>query len=196
MFTISNNGKGIFKSKGSKFLSFTHHIKKIDQYKSLVAFYRMEYTDSCHVCSAYRLLINSRVDEHASDDGEPKGSAGHPILNELKRNDLVNSGTFVVRIFGGTLLGIPGLIDAYSNSALISIDNAKVVLWKELKRIQINYTYEYQTIIESLIKKYKVKVVNKNFSNEIHMDISIEAELLDQFNTDLKNASSGRIKSK
>ena len=89
--TISITGKGEYKSRGSKFFSFTHKIEDIENYRELISFYKNEFPDACHVCSAYRLMVNSRLDEQASDDGEPKGSSGTPILNQLKRNDLVNS---------------------------------------------------------------------------------------------------------
>ena len=74
--TIEKIGKGEYKSRGSKFFSFSHPISSIDDYRHLIAIYRKNFPESCHVCSAYRLLIGSRVDEQASDDGEPKGRAG------------------------------------------------------------------------------------------------------------------------
>ena len=94
--TINKIGSGEYKSRGSKFFSYIHPTDSIKEYKHLITIYKKDFPEACHVCSAYRLVVDGRVDEHASDDGEPKGSAGLPILNQLKRNDLVNVGIYVL----------------------------------------------------------------------------------------------------
>ena len=83
--TIKTIGKGEYKSRGSKFYSFSHSITNLDEYRHLISVYRSNYPNACHICSAYRLFISSRLDEQSSDDGEPRGSSGQPILNQLKR---------------------------------------------------------------------------------------------------------------
>ena len=140
-YTVEGIGRGTLKSRGSKFFGFIHSIDSLESYKHLISVYRLEYPESCHVCSAYRLIVNKRLDEYASDDGEPKGSSGLPILNELKRHNLVNVAVYVVRVFGGSLLGISGLIDAYSTAALLSIDYVKKIQWEEKEYISFDYSY-------------------------------------------------------
>ena len=191
--TIKEIGKGEYKSRGSKFYSFSHPINNISDYKHLISVYKANFPEACHVCSAYRLFIDSRIDEHASDDGEPKGSSGQPILNQLKSNNLVNTAIYVVRIFGGTLLGISGLIDSYSNAALIAIDDSKSIPWYPQKNISLNFPYEYQSLIESIIKEFSATVESQNYSEEISMTISLKVDYIDLFKDKIKELSSGKI---
>ena len=123
-YSVKKIGNGKYKSRGSKFFSYLHPIDSIDEYKHLVSIYRKDFPEACHVCSAYRLFVGSRVDEYGSDDGEPRGTAGLPLLNQLKRNQLINVAVYVVRIFGGSLLGVPGLIESYSTSALFGLSSS------------------------------------------------------------------------
>ena len=192
--TIKKIGKGEYKRRGSKFYSFSHPITNLDEYKHLISVYRSNYPNACHICNAYRLFIGSRLDEQSSDDGEPRGSSGQPILNQLKRNSLVNVATYVVRIFGGTLLGIPGLIESYSNAALISIDNVKHTSWNPTKNISIRLSYEQQGIIESIIKEFSGVIMKQNFSEDIYMDISVHEDKANLFINKIKEISSGKIK--
>ena len=89
-YIVNKIGKGSYKSRGSKFFSFIHDIDSVESYKHLISVYRLQYPESCHVCSAYSIKVNGRIDEYASDDGEPSGSSGQPILGVIKRNKLVN----------------------------------------------------------------------------------------------------------
>jgi len=193
-YTVNGIGRGSHKSRGSKFFAFTHSVDSLDSYKHLISVYRSEYPESCHVCSAYRMLINKRLDEHASDDGEPKGSSGQPILNQLKRHELVNTATYVVRVFGGSLLGIPGLIDAYSSAALLSIDDVKKSRWEEKEIISFDYSYEQKKIVESLIKEFSPEIIKHDFSDKIHIEISVQSKKVDLFRKKLRELSSGKIK--
>ena len=192
--TIKDIGKGEYKSRGSKFHSFSHPISNLEDYRHLISIYRSNFPDACHVCSAYRLFVGSRLDEQGSDDGEPKGSSGQPILNQLKRNNLVNVATYVARIFGGTLLGIPGLIESYSNAALISIDNSEHISWNLKKNIFLKFSYEYQGIIESIIKEFSGLINQQDFSKDVSMSISVNEDKADLFKNKIEELSSGKIK--
>ena len=190
---IRGIGQGEYKSRGSKFYSFSHPINNLEDYKYLLSVHRSNFSEACHVCSAYRLFVGSRIDEQASDDGEPKGSSGQPILNHLKSYNLVNTAIYVVRIFGGTLLGIPGLIDSYSNAALMSIDNAKFVRWDIKRNLNLIFSYEYQGIIESAIKEFSGEIKKKDFSDNISMTISFNENNSYLFETKIKDLSRGKV---
>tara|TARA_Y100001968_G_C19375305_1_gene727289 strand:- start:97 stop:699 length:603 start_codon:yes stop_codon:yes gene_type:complete len=192
-YVIKKMGRGDYKNRGSKFYSFSHNITSITDYKHLVSIYKSNFPEACHVCSAYRLFVGSRLDEHASDDGEPKGSSGQPILNQLRSNNLVNTAIYVVRVFGGTLLGIPGLIDSYSNAALLAIDNSQYVIWHKKKRMSLKFSYKYQGLVESIIKEFSATIEEENFSKDISITISIEEDYLNLFKDKIKELSSGRI---
>ena len=190
---IASLGKGEYRSRGSKFFSFSHSINNIDDYKHLISIYRTNFPEACHVCSAYRLFIDSRIDEYASDDGEPKGSSGQPILNQLKSNNLINSSIYVVRIFGGNLLGISGLIEAYSNAALIAIDNSKRIPWYQKRKVSLKFSYKYQGLVESIISEFSAEIEDKKFSEDVVMIISIKDEYINLFKNKIEELSSGNI---
>ncbi|MCQ2351307.1 MAG: YigZ family protein [Paludibacteraceae bacterium] len=104
--------EGIYKEKGSRFLSFVHHVESVDEAKAIVSAYKKEHHKARHVCFAYRIGANSEI-YRGCDDGEPAGTAGKPILRQLETNNLTNTMVVVVRYFGGTLLGTGGLVRAY-----------------------------------------------------------------------------------
>ena len=89
--SINKISKGQFTNRGSKFYAFLHPVDNLDKYKNFIHKYKEKNPNACHVCSAYRIYLNGWIDEYATDDGEPKGSSGLPILNTLKRHNLINS---------------------------------------------------------------------------------------------------------
>ena len=192
--TIEAIGKGEYKSRGSKFYSFIHPLKSNEEHKHLISIYRNQYPESCHVCSSYRILIGSRMDEFSADDGEPKGSAGIPILNQLKRNNLINVGAYVVRVFGGSLLGIPGLIDSYSGSTLIAIDSINHIEWRENKTILFSLSYECEGLLKSIVKNFNAVVISNKYSDKIEISATIDSTHADAFIKEIRNSSSDKIR--
>ena len=192
--TVDKIGSGLYKKRGSKFYSFLHPIISLDQHRHLISIYKTQYIESCHVCSAYRLDVNSRIDEQGIDDGEPKGSAGKPILNQIQSNDLINVGIYVVRIYGGVLLGIPGLIESYSNAALLCIDNTHKIEWSRSKNVSFSFSYNYQRHVDSMINEKYIKVNSKIFSDQIFIDLKINEDKIDEFCKEITKISSGKIK--
>ena len=192
--TVNDVGKGSYSSRGSKFHSFIHPIQIHSEHKHLISIYRTQFPEACHVCSAYRIFVDNRIDEYSSDDGEPKGSSGVPILNQLKRNNLINVGVYVVRVFGGSLLGIPGLIESYSTAGLSAIDSIKHYRWIQSSKILFSLSYEFEGVFKSLIKDFNAKIVSSTFLDEIEMLVSIENINLVSFIDKAKSISSNKIK--
>jgi len=191
-YSVKKIGNGKYKSRGSKFFSYLHPIDSIDEYKHLVSIYRKDFPEACHVCSAYRLFVGSRIDEYGNDDGEPNGTAGLPILNQLKRNQLINAAVYVVRIFGGSLLGVPGLIESYSTSALLAIDSIGKTEYISKKSLLINISYDYSRILQSVIKEYNGDIIEQSFSNTIEMKVKINSDSIDLFIKEICNLSSNK----
>ena len=127
-YTFSKLSLGEFKEKSSSFYAVAYPVSSITDLKSKLFNVKGKYTDSSHVCYVYRIKLGGRLDEFYSDAGEQKGSAGNAILNALKRNKLINSVIFIIRYFGGTKLGITGLIHAYGTAAKEVIVNAIIKL--------------------------------------------------------------------
>ena len=191
--SITNISKGKFSDKGSKFYAFLHPINSLDSYKALIRRYKEENPNACHVCSAYRIYLNGWIDEYGTDDREPKGSSGLPILNMLKRYYLVNVAIYVVRIYGGVNLGIPGLINAYSTSALRCIESGKLFDWKPVIQVHIKYSYDMEKLISSIIKSVDGNIIKQDFNEEISSFIEIHEDKKDSFTNFLHEKTSGKV---
>ena len=124
--TIKAPVEGLFKDRGSKFLAYAYPIEHENEVKPLVDNLKKEHFKAVHHCYAYRLGLD-RTNFRVNDDGEPSGTAGKPILNTLLSHDITNILVVVVRYFGGTLLGVPGLINAYKSATAEALTVAKVI---------------------------------------------------------------------
>ena len=152
---------------------------------------KAKYSDASHICYAYRIKEGPYLDEFASDSGEPKGRAGQPILNSLKRQNLINASIIVIRYYGGSKLGIPGLIHAYGMAAKNAIDNAKLIIWFDKKRLFITYPYELEGVIKSILKMYQTIVINEDFGERIYIQLEIDEKSADKFIDNINELSSG-----
>lgn len=191
--TISKVSAGEFRDKGSKFFTFVHPIESLDSYKAKLQYYKSLHPKACHVCSAYRLLLNGELNEYSSDDGEPRGSSGLPILNSIKRNHIINVGIYVVRYFGGNKLGISGLINAYSSSVEDALLNIDRLPWKLSKVVLIEHSYEQVNIIDILVTKFQGKIANQEFGEIIKTKIRLEQGLVTEFEESLLEKSNGEL---
>jgi len=170
--TIKEKAEGQFKDKGSKFLAFAFPIGNEDEVKSIVQELKKEHFSARHHCYAYRVGANG---EHfrANDDGEPSGTAGRPILNQLLSNDLSNVLIVVVRYFGGTLLGVSGLINAYKSAASDVICNSAIITHMIRNRYSLEFDYPLQNSIMRLIKDDDIEVTYTYFDIKCHLAIGI-----------------------
>ena len=193
-FTLSAKSKGKYSEKGSTFSALAVPVSGVVEIKTKLRQLKEQYSDASHICYGYRVKENDRLDEFATDAGEPKGSSGLPILNVLKRNQIVDAVIFVVRYFGGSKLGIPGLINAYGTAAEKTIENAKVKKWVQLERISFVYNYDLQNKVDSVLQKFKVKIINTNFGASIQVELEIEVEKNEELSKKLEDVSNGTIK--
>ena len=127
--TLSSKSEGRYNEKGSTFSALAIPVSDVAEVKTNLHQLKKQFPDASHICYGYRVKENDRLDEFATDAGEPKGSSGIPILNVLKRKHLVNVVIFVIRYFGGSKLGIPGLINAYGTAAENAINAGKLKTW-------------------------------------------------------------------
>jgi len=191
-YTLSKSSTGDYKERGSSFHAVAQPASDINDIKSSLFIMKEEFPDASHICYAYRIKLGQRLDEFSSDAGEPKGSAGQPILNALKRQNLINAGIFVIRYYGGTKLGIPGLIHAYGVAAEDAINNARLKTWMAKKRLLVTYPYTLEGMMKSILKKNHAEVIYENFGEKIDIQLDIEIELADSFIDVVKQLSAGR----
>ena len=171
--------------RGSRFIGYLKPIESAADFKNFLKNIRKEHKSSSHVCNAYRFFNNKILEEKGADDGEPSGSAGLPILNELKRYDLVNVGAFVVRYFGGKKLGVPGLVHCYSESIRLCISKTKIISWEPTKTFLITHDYSNVSKIDFLINKHGIKLLNRDFNLYIDSTIEIKEDIVKDFKADI-----------
>jgi len=193
-FTLSSKSEGKYHEKGSIFSALAIPVSAIAEVKANLQQLKEQFPDASHICYGYRIKERGRLDEFATDAGEPKGSSGLPILNVLKRNQIVDAVIFVVRYFGGSKLGIPGLINAYGTAAEETIENAKVKKWVQLERISFIYNYDLQNKVDSILQKFKVNIIKSDFGESIQVELEIDVEKNEELKKELKEASNGTIR--
>lgn len=170
--TIDQSSEGVFRDKGSKFIAYTYPIRNENEVKDILTTLRNEHPKARHWCYAYRLSPDRTI-FRVNDDGEPSGSAGRPILNTLLSNDLTDILVVVVRYFGGTLLGIPGLINAYKTATQEAINQAEIVE-KTLKDVyELRFDYSQMNDIMRITKEEELTVIKQDFDNQCRMEIGI-----------------------
>ena len=177
--TIKTSATGIYKDKGSKFIAISRYVASEEEFKVFLEETKKEYYDARHHCYAYRLdPENERT--RSNDDGEPTGSAGKPILNQLLSHGLYNVMVVVIRYFGGTKLGVSGLINAYKISTKDVIDEAEI----KIKHISNVYTlhFEYPKLndVMRIIKEEKISIIQQDFSISCFIKIEIKKSQLNK----------------
>ena len=190
-YTLSKTSTGDYKERGSSFHAVAQPATDINDVKSSLLIMKEECPDASHICYAYRIKLGQRLDEFASDSGEPKGSAGQPILNALKRQNLINAGLLVIRYYGGVKLGIPGLIHAYRIAAENAIKNARLKTWMAKKRLLVTYPYTLEGVMKSILKKNHSEVIYEDFGEKNDIQLDINVELTDSFIDIVKQLSAG-----
>jgi len=168
-----------FKDRGSKFLAFAYPAKDIDACKKLLAQLKKEHGKAVHHCLAYRLGVDG-LTFRVSDDGEPAGSAGRPILGQIDSKGLTNVLVVVVRYFGGTLLGIPGLINAYKTATALALQLSPIIKKPIEIPYELNFDYQQMNEVMLLVKQYNCSVVEQTAQLFIQLHIGIPKNRLDE----------------
>ena len=177
--TIRIPAEGIFKDRGSKFLAYAYPIEHENEVKPLVENLKKEHFKAVHHCYAYRLGLD-RSNFRVNDDGEPSGTAGKPILNTLLSQDLTNILVIVVRYFGGTLLGVPGLINAYK-SATIEVLGVADIFEKTVNDVyNVSFDFVQMNDVMKVVKEFSLKIRNQTFDNQCTMELEFRKTLTNQ----------------
>lgn len=172
-FTLRESAEGLYKDKGSKFIAYSFPVKDLEEIKEIISLLKIEHPKARHVCYAYR-LGNTPEEARSNDDGEPSGSAGKPILNTLISKNLYFSLVAVVRYFGGTLLGVPGLIHAYKEASLDALKEENIFLKEPEKIIQIEFNYFQLNDVMKICKKEPIKIINQQINNTCLFELSFK----------------------
>ena len=189
MITIKEPIQSEIVEKKSKFIANIYYVESVDQAEDKIKETKKKYHDARHNCSCYRVLEERKIVEKSSDDGEPSGTAGGPMLNILQKKELVNIVVIVTRYFGGILLGTGGLVRAYSDvtqKAIEETEKISVILGKEYE-VKLNYS-ELEKL-KYYAKLNDINIINTNIENEIICYLQIPNEKISSFidNIEKKN---------
>ena len=170
-----SNGK--FQSRGSKFFAYLFPMNELSELEAIISELKKEHVKARHFCYAYRALQGSEITEYGSDAGEPSGSAGTPILAELKSSELLNTGCVVVRYFGGTKLGVPGLIEAYRTSCAEAVKEARRIVYRRVLQYRLDMPMSLQPHLLTASKQMNLDIEDDVYTDRYSTTISIPRSL-------------------
>lgn len=184
--------------KKSRFIANLFYVANVEEAEEKLAQIKKKYYDAKHNCFAYVLGVNAETVK-SSDDGEPQGTAGHPMLDILNGNDLTNCIAIVTRYFGGTLLGTGGLVRAYSDSLKAAIANAKTSELLNAYKVSFEINYDDYGKVENLVQNLNqlnennIYSLAKTFENVVKLEYLISIDAFDKFKTEIVNISRGKV---
>jgi uncharacterized YigZ family protein len=171
--TISKPSQGIYKEKGSKFLSFAFPVSGMDQVNEILTKLRKEHHAAKHHCYAYRIKGSVTDLVRANDDGEPTNTAGKPILAQIDSLSLMNIIVIVVRYFGGTLLGKGGLLQAYKQASADALNNAEIIQVEPADNYQVTTDYKNIDKIMRMVETEGAEIISSNYGDNVVIKIKI-----------------------
>ncbi len=180
------------KVKGSRFLATLVPVDSEAAVEAALKRVRAEFANATHNCWAWRLGRDAERFRY-SDDGEPSGSAGRPILQQIDGQDLTNTLVVVTRFYGGTKLGVGGLVRAYGGCAGEALDRAELTTVRILRRIEIRFAYELSNAVQAVLAAADHELVDSDYGAEVVMRLDAPEESADALVTELRERTAGRI---
>jgi uncharacterized YigZ family protein len=189
------SGPSQIKEKNSKFISYSYIAGDKDQAEKIIHDLRKRYHDATHVCYAYRLGEGTEKYFRYNDDGEPSGTAGIPIFNEIKRRNLYNVLIAVVRYFGGVKLGTGGLARAYASAAREVLDSSRIIQKQILKKLLVSIPYDFIGELMGLVNQMKMTIISQSYAQEaVKIEIAAPVANYEAFIIALTDKSGGKVK--
>jgi uncharacterized YigZ family protein len=156
--TISQPSTAEFKDRGSRFIAYAYPIASVEDFKQCLQALKKEHPKAVHHCFAYRLGTDGNSFRQ-SDDGEPSGSAGRPILGQIDSKELTDTAVIVVRYFGGTLLGVPGLINAYKTATALALQTTPIIQKQVEIKYHLQFDYTQMNDVMLILKQYNCTIL-------------------------------------
>lgn len=179
-----------FIEKKSRFIGYVKPVKTVEEATEFIAKIKSKHWDATHNVSAYVLRENNI--QRSSDDGEPSGTAGVPVLDVLLKENLVDLCVVVTRYFGGTLLGAGGLIRAYSHGSKIAVESGNIITMAPCKIMSCCVDYSFYDRMNILLNDFNANVENSDFADKINITFSLKANLTEELNARLIEISNGK----
>ena len=178
-YTIEQPAVAEFKERGSRFLAYCYPVASIDICKIHIAALKKEHPKAVHYCIAYRIGMDGNT-FRVSDDGEPAGSAGRAILGQIDNKQLTNVLVVVVRYFGGTLLGVPGLINAYKTATALALQLIPIVQKAVEIKYELNFNYHQMNEVMMIVKQYNCNVTKQVAQLFVQLKMGIPKHRLEE----------------
>lgn len=186
-YTIEKNVETEIVVKKSKFIANIFYISTNKEAEEKIKEIKKKYFDARHNCFSYRVVENDNIIEKASDDGEPSGTAGGPMLNILQKNNLANILIVVTRYFGGILLGTGGLVRAYSDALLEALEKTQKVKMVSGLELEVTLSYNNFENFKYYCKNHEINIISTNYNENIVCKIDMELEKKVEFDKDYEN---------
>ncbi len=178
--TIESASYGEYREKGSKFFAFAYPVENEDDIKKFQDELRAQFHDARHHCYAW-ILGYTGEQYRSNDDGEPMHSAGDPILGQIRSENLTNVLIIVVRYFGGTKLGVSGLINAYKTAASRALMNSKVIEKEVTDGVLLTYSYDATSEVMRLIDSMNAQITDQSFTEVCNVNLRVNISFINQF---------------
>jgi uncharacterized YigZ family protein len=178
-YTIERNSTAEFKDRGSRFIALAFPIQSVDDFKLQYQQVKKDHAKAVHHCFGYRIGNEGNI-YRVSDDGEPSGTAGKPILGQLASKQIVNAAVVVVRYFGGTLLGVPGLINAYKTTASLALQLTPLVQKQVMLVYKLSFDYTRMNDVMMIIKQFGCEIRSSETMLFCEMLVSIPKARIDE----------------
>lgn len=191
--TIKSPKESLFKDKGSKHFGYAFSVNSRSEIEHIISELRKTNSKANHVCYAWLLREGDELREYSTDDGEPNNSAGPPILGQLKSSGLQNVLVAVVRYFGGTKLGVSGLINAYKTTTKIVLDKIEPVLLEESRQVKLNYEYAVYNDIIKLVKEQNFKIITEENTSNCKLVIDVPLSKREGFEAELSKLNCNKV---
>ena len=192
-YTIEKPSVEEFKDRGSKFIAYAYPIETTDNFKKLLQNLKKEHPKAVHHCFAYRIGTDGN-NFRVSDDGEPSGTAGRPILGQIDSKEITNTAIIVVRYFGGTLLGVPGLINAYKTAATLALQVVPIIQKQIEVNFNIQFDYTQMNEVMLVMKQYNCTILSKEMQLFCHINAGIAQSRLPEVLYRLKELPQVEVK--
>lgn len=191
--TIERPASAEYKDRGSRFIAYAFPVSTVVDFKARLKLIKEEHPKAVHHCFAYRIGTDGN-NFRSSDDGEPSGSAGKPILGQIDSKELTNMGVVVVRYFGGTMLGVPGLINAYKTAASFALQMTPILEKPVQKFFQLEFDYTLQNEVMLRVKKYRAEIVKNDQQLFCLVTVAVPKANADYFESELNELFGVEVK--
>lgn len=181
-----------YEIKKSIFIANVKHVETEESAREFVQAIRKKYFDATHNCSAWILGELGNI-QKSNDDGEPSGTAGNPILDTIKKHELTNTAVVVTRYFGGIKLGAGGLIRAYSHTATLGLDAAKIVQMTTFQQVELTLEYNFLATVENFLRKKNIIVTNSEYAELVTLTLILLPDDVENFLVELTNLTAANV---